>query len=306
MNNKISFNTKLFLESYQIEHTDMGQKATKNRIQVHCPFCVGSKNFHLGIHVTDAYANCWRCGPHSLLSTIKELLHTSWREAYQIVDEFADIGNVKIIHNVRKTNDKLVLPGLIEPLKDRHKKYIKERGYNPEDIEKTWNIQSVGPVGASAHRIYIPIYYRGMPVSYQCRSIIKRDDVVRYLTCAPEKEKVFHKSILYGLDYVQSDTILVVEGVTDVWRMGPGTVATFGIEYMKEQVFQLSKFKKVYIMFDSEPTAQKQASKLANELAFMKNCEPYIINIGNLAKDPGELKQPDADDIMLNVIRGTI
>jgi hypothetical protein len=309
MKHNITFNTRKFLEDSNIDHTDTGQKATKNRIQVHCPFCVGSKNFHLGIHVSNAYANCWRCGPHSMLETIRELLHVSWREAYKIMDEYQDTSNIKTsITSARITGNKLIFKGLLEPLKKIHRDYlIHERQFNPDELTSTWGIQSIGPIGDFKHRIYIPIYYRGVIVSYQCRSIVKGDHIIRYLTCKPEHETVFHKSILYGLDYVASDKVLVVEGVTDVWRMGPGTVATFGIEYMKEQVYQLSKFKEIFILFDPEPTAQKQAEKLANELSFMKGCTPYIIDIKNTgASDPGTLEQKIADQMMLDIMRGTL
>jgi len=306
-NKHITFNAKAFLQAVHIDHTDVGPKATKNRVQVHCPFCPGSKNFHLGIHVTNAYANCWRCGPHSLISTIRELLHITWKEVYSIIEEYGDISSIKTSKHIKVSGSKLVLPGLIEPLKNKHRKYLIERHFDPDDIINTWNVQSVGPVGRCSHRIYIPIYYRGEVVSYQCRSTQKGNDIVRYITCDRDKETVFHKSILYGLDYAISDNVAVVEGATDTWRLGPGSLATFGMEFMKEQIYQLSRFKKVYLMYDPEPAAIRQAEKMANELAFMGKCEPYVIDIKTLGvEDPGDLDQRDANELMLDITRGTL
>jgi len=306
-NNKaITFNARAFLQDTRIDCTETGQKATKNRINVHCPFCTGSRKFHLGIHLTNAYANCWRCGPHSLLSTIKALLHVSWGEVYKIVDEYSDVSGVRVAKYDRTNrNSTIVLPGVLEPLKRIHTTYLEGRNFNPDDIINTWNIQSVGPTGMCKHRIFIPIQYRGDIVSYQCRSVVQGDNILRYITCPPDKEVIFHKSILYGLDSVISDTIVVVEGVTDAWRLGAGAVCTFGTNYMKEQVYQLSKYKYVFILFDPETAAQRQAEKLANELAFLKKCEPFILDIKSLGvDDPGTLRQSDADELMRDIMVG--
>lgn len=306
MNNKIiSFNALAFLKDNRIDHTTTGQKATKNRVQVHCPFCIGSKKYHLGIHLSDAYANCWRCGPHSILKVVKELLHVSWSETYKIIEQYGDVSSVKIQKHDRVHASEVVLPDLLEPLKTAHAKYLIGRGFTPEGLVNTWGIQSTGPAGDYKHRIFIPIYYRNRVVSFQCRSISTNENVVRYLTCPPEKEAIFHKSILYGIDNVISDTIVVVEGVTDAWKLGAGAVATFGINYMKEQVYQISRYKNVYIMFDPEKTAQRMAEKLGNELAFMNNCNVNILDIKDTGvEDPGSLPQKEAEQIMFEILTG--
>lgn len=310
MNNRIiTFNAKAFLNSAHIEYVTEGPKTTKNRINVHCPFCTGSRKYHLGIHVTDGYANCWRCGSHSILKVIRALLNTTWNETYKILDEFKDVSNIKVTYIEKNyNNSEVILPGVIEPLKDIHQNYLYNiRNFDPLDIMNTWDIKSVGPTGMCKHRIFIPIYYRNQLVSYQCRSIISKVGIHRYITCPPKKEKIFHKSILYGLDYAISDTVVVVEGVTDVWRLGAGAVGTFGINYMKEQVFQLSKYKNIYIIFDPEKQAQKQAEKLASELSFLKSRNVYIIDISKTgAEDPGSLIQNEANTMMSDIMTGVI
>jgi len=302
----ITFNAMSFLKDAHIEHTNQGQKATKNRVQVHCPFCTGSRKYHLGIHLTHGYANCWRCGPHSILSTITKLLHVSWSEAYKIIDEYKDVGNVKVVKSSRIINENVKIPCVLEPLKDRHKKYIADRDFDVDNIVSTWGVQSTGPLSIYKHRIFIPIFYRGEIVSYQCRYTGNDEDVSRYLTCKPTDEKVFHKSILYGLDNAVSDTIVVVEGATDAWRLGPGAVATFGTNYMPEQVYQISKYKYVYLLFDPEKTAAKQGEKLGNELAFL-NCEVELLDMSSTGySDPGSMSQDDANGLMADIFRGTL
>lgn len=303
--NKVwTFNALQFLRDSRIDHTTEGQKATRNRVQVHCPFCTGSRNYHLGIHVVHAYANCWRCGPHSIPEVIRELLHVSWREAYAIMEEYEHVGGVRLYQPKRNkiVSKKLVTPTGLTFLRKTHGEYLRDvRKFKPLDLVKQWGVQSTGLIGKYKNRIYIPINLRTQPVSYQCRSV-KKVEAVRYMTCEPDKEQVFHKHTLYGIDNVNSDTVVVCEGVTDVWRLGVGAVATFGITYDKMQAFQLARFTNIYILYDIEPQAQKQAEKLANDISMLNGkANVFIAQHGFGDKDPGDLTQEQADEFMFNV-----
>jgi DNA primase len=52
------------------------------------------------------------------------------------------------------------------------------------------------------------------------------DDVPKYLSCKGMKKS----QLLYGLPQAMSEPgpVVIVEGPTDVWRLGPGAVALFG------------------------------------------------------------------------------
>ena len=299
----VTFNALQFLRDSNIVHTQEGRHGTKNRVQIHCPFCAGSIDFHLGIHLTKAYSNCWRCGPHSIAEVIHRVLRVTWREVYAIIDEYANVTNVHIVKSTRRsTKQKLVLPdGGLLPLNKKHRKYIQNRHFDVDHIIDTWGIQSTGPLGVDKHRIYIPIMYLGAPVSYQCRTHLKNVDT-RYLTCPPNKEKIFHKDILYGIDYAQTNTVVIVEGITDVWRLGAGALCTFGTMYTPQQMYQITKFDNVYILFDSEVTAQKKAEKLANEVAMINKGSVHIITSDVPGQDPGDLPQHEADALMQDIL----
>jgi hypothetical protein len=43
------------------------------------------------------------------------------------------------------------------------------------------------------------------------------------------------KETLYNLDNAKDGTAIVVEGPIDVWRIGDGAVATFGVIYTQKQ-----------------------------------------------------------------------
>jgi DNA primase len=100
-------------------------------------------------------------------------------------------------------------------------------------------------------------------------------------------------------------SVVVVEGVTDVCRLGPGAVCTFGIKYKKEQVNLLSTFKNVFVMFDSnEQEAQNKAEDLAHDL---NSCVDHVELITlEEAADPGDLDQKTADKIMKELIGGRL
>jgi len=130
-------------------------------------------------------------------------------------------------------------------------------------------------------------------VSFQARDITGKSPF-RYLACPAKREKIPHKTILYGHQevWVKYNTIIVVEGVTDVWRLGEIAAATFGIEFKTEQVIQLSKHAdNFFILYDNEPRAQQQARKLAVKLSAL-NKKVEVVTVDT---DPGDMKQEDAD-----------
>ena len=86
-----------------------------------------------------------------------------------------------------------------------------------------------------------------------------------------------------------------MEGITDVWRLGPGAVCTFGVGYTPEQLnFLCSRFDSFILMFDGDDPGQKSSAKMASELSFRGKdvLEQHI------AGDPGNLKPEFARKLM--------
>lgn len=131
-------------------------------------------------------------------------------------------------------------------------------------MKRLWCLQGIGIAARLSWRIYIPIHYQGEVVSWTTRAIGKHVQP-RYLSAGPEQESVSHKSILYGGDYVRN-AVIVCEGPTDVWRIGPGAVATLGTSYSRSQMLEISKVPIRAVCFDMERPAQKRATKLVEEL----------------------------------------
>lgn len=262
-----------------------------------CPFCTGNPGMHLGYNMADNFYVCWRCGWKATHKALALLIHVSEKEAKEIARKYGGKSYVKSAVTVRVGQKKFRLPPSTAPMNDRHKRYLTKRKFDPEVIEKIWNVQGTGPISimdgiSFSHRLVIPIYWEDRIVSFQTRDITAKHSL-RYITCPEQRERIKHKHIFYqAIPTKDSDACICVEGVTDAWRFGYGAIATFGIKYTKYQVREISKrFKKVFVVFDDDPQAIKQSEKLTAEL-ILRGVDAYSIKIQG---DPGDMAQADAD-----------
>ena len=262
-----------------------------------CPFCTGNPGMHLGYNMADNYYVCWRCGWKATHKALALLIHVSEKEAKEIARKYGGKSHVKSTVTVRVGQKKFRLPPSTAPMNDRHKRYLTKRKFDPEVIEKIWDVQGTGPISlmdgiSFSHRLVIPIYWENRIVSFQTRDITAKHSL-RYITCPEQREIIKHKHIFYqAIPTKDSDACICVEGVTDAWRFGYGAIATFGIKYTKYQVREISKrFKKVFVVFDDDPQAIKQSEKLTAEL-ILRGVDAYSIKIQG---DPGDMAQTDAD-----------
>jgi hypothetical protein len=291
--------TKL-LENYSISYVTSGNKhCMPGWVQVHCPFCEGSRDFHLGYNTKKDYFNCWRCGYHSTAKALVNLLNLpSQRLVRDILILYGGRPIARTISEEKQyTPKQLLYPIGLTELKEPHKQYLRSRKFDPEKLERQYNLKGTGFTGDYRFRIIAPVWYKGFEVSYQGRDITNRQDPP-YKACKQEDELRPHKHCLYGEFLEMRTSIVVVEGITDVWRLGPGSVGTFGVQYTPQQVQLLKKYKRRFMLFDSEkddPNAIKQAKKLADSLSAFGG-ETHIIKLDQ--GDPAKMEQKDADHFM--------
>ena len=295
------FDILKFLRDNGIDFITEGNKhAGAGWINVHCPFCEGSQNYHLGIHIEQGYGHCWRCKGKSLQRIIKALAHCGSDEAKRIIQQYSG-GRVTAKESPVKVSRRssIKLPMGCDILSPRHRKYLEGRNFDPDLLESVYDLKGTGPVGDYKHRIIAPVYFEKKLVSYQGRDITGRS-LLRYKACATADEVIHHKHVLYGWDLVEGDSCAIVEGITDCWRFGPGSLGTFGTGYTSEQAqLIVQRFKRIFLIFDPEPAAQKTAEELAWFLGY-KGREVHIVDTG-FDCDPGDLKQNDADIIMVEL-----
>lgn len=295
------FDFQKFCSDYNIDSATTGNShCSPGWIQVDCPFCSGVPDYHLGVSSTSFAANCWRCGRKSLPEVIKGLIGVSSQEAGRILEKYTTGKKQRKKRRAglkKQKADKCILPVGTGPLGDRHKKYLIGRGYDPAELEEIWDIRGTGNIGRYKFRIIAPIYLDGELVSYQGRDITDKSGL-RYKACAQEDEVIDHKEIVYGLDLLQGDSAVIVEGLFDAWRMGVGTLATFGTSFTLSQALLISRnVKRAFLLFDSERSAQAEAEKMANMLMAL-NVETEIIEMIKPGIDPGDLSPVEAQAIM--------
>lgn len=292
-----------FYDDHGIKWIDSGHKRSREGwIQIHCPFCLGSHGWHLGFHIASGAIRCWRCGTHSQIDLIKKIAHCNFKTAREIQREYKASrhtrtanANRESIVNVKVHSETKWPLGTTE-LTERHRRYLERRKFDPDKLIETWDLRAVGPIGKYKWRIIAPIYFKGKMVSYQGRDITNKAEA-KYKACPKSDEVIEHQTILYGYDEAPEDVCILVEGIVDVWRLGPGAVCCFGTSFTTSQINLLAKrFRKVYVMFDmDEDNAIKMAEQLASLLA-ARDVEVEILELEN--GDPGEMSQKEADDLM--------
>ncbi len=270
-----------------------------------CPFCQGNEGNHLGWNILQQYFVCIRCGWKPTDKALNALIDNP----AAIKDVLAEY-KVNTVHIKEKDKKayatKCTLPPNIGKLGTKARKYLNSRNFDAREIAYLWGLSSTDNIECTKagfpeykNRIIAPIYNKGRLVSYQTRDTTNKARL-RYLTAPMTAEVVHHKHVLYGADQVPTDSVVVVEGITDVWRLGFGAVATLGIKYTPYQLLALSKYKNRFILFDTkDPQARKQGMKLAKELSVFNGHTEYIEITGKYReRDPAEFSQKYANDLM--------
>jgi len=167
----------------------------------------------------------------------------------------------------------------------QHRRYLRGRGFKPSQLANDWGLLGTGHMsGIWNWRVIVPIHNEaGAVVAYQGRAITSTAEPKYRMT--PDDDALEDpKSILYGV-HLAERSVIVVEGVTGVWRIGPGAVATLGIDWSREQADRLRQFERRFILFDPEPQAQQRAEELANWVSYFPG-ETELIS--GFDTDPGE------------------
>lgn len=268
------------LDKFEIPYKTKGHHHCRpGWIQMDCPYCgKNSHKWHLGYSIEGRFCSCWRCGWHPIIDVISELADIPFSQAKSLLGTLTK----DIIQKAEKPKGKLIIPKGVEDIQSAHKRYLKNRGFDYQKIKLQWEIKGIGIASRLSWRIFIPIHYKGNIVSWTTRSITNNG--ARYISAAATEEKIPHKSLLYGEDYA-THSIIITEGPFDVWKIGPGAVATLGVGYSNAQIEKIIKYPRRAVCFDSDKEAQKRAKKLCDVLSLYKG-ETFNILLDE--KDAGE------------------
>jgi len=135
--------------------------------------------------------------------------------------------------------------------------YLRSRGYDTEYLGREMYVgycdYADDDCPMASNRLVVPIHMSGQLRGWQAR----------YVGTPPSKQipKYYNmpyirkKELLYNYDVAsQHPFVVVMEGVTDVWRFGPEGVCIFGHKLSSYQAQQLAqKWKTVVILLDNDP-----------------------------------------------------
>lgn len=271
-------NFQEILDEHGIDYRTEGQHTRPGWVQLSCPYCGGS--YYLGFNTQGNWLNCWKCGPLKIVDTLSELTGQSKAECHKLVLHFE-----RSWIREKKPKGKLQLPAL-SGLLSAHRRYLKDRRFDPDELVKLWGINGIGMGIKLCWRLFIPITYWGETVSWTTRTLDTKNSS-RYISASADQESISHKTIVLGQDYIRNNAI-VVEGPFDVFRIGPGAVATMGTNFSSAQVAKISSVPVRWICFDNEPQAQERARQLAAALEVFPG-KTGIVQID--AKDPDSASQ---------------
>ena len=298
-------NIEQLFRDFNVRYVTEGHKhARSGWVNIECPFCTGNPGYHLGYDIMGNKFVCWRCGGKQMGTVISKLLNVSISEALRLLKQYNVLTPAAPEVKMKVRAKTFKLPPNSNPLNKAHRNYLIKRGFNPDELIKTWGILGTGIFSKLdkidySRRIVIPYFWDGKIVSFDCRDITNKSGY-KYMACERAREEVDHKHILYGKQEKWGDTGICVEGCTDVWRLGVNSFAVSGVKYTPKQVRAIAKhFKRVAVVFDDEPQAVKQANKLIADLKF-RGVDAWRIDIEG---DPGGLTQEEADVLVKSILK---
>lgn len=253
---------------------------------IRCPFCDDHSN-HLGINLNSKFMNCFRCGAKGpATKLVANLERCTWGEAKRIMLGFLEDPSLKPKITTRPELNHCELPSnATKNFTKKHTKFLQGRKF-PSKIIEDFDLYATNHIGHYKFRIIAPIYVNHQLVSFVARDVTGRASQ-KYLNCPNHKSLIPVKNTLYNIDSIRENAI-IVEGITDVWRLGPGAVATYGTQVTDAQIHLLSGLKNAYILFDSDAEAQKRAEELGASLSSIVRS----VDILTLAEgDPADLHE---------------
>ena len=252
-----------YLDSAGVDYKTSGKNVSRNDVNIDCPWCGADK--HLAIHRTKGTLNCWVCSFSDLkywptfINLIMELDGISYPKAVEVIKEFSDSDgeNDNIDRSFKPKKTKIELPSESQsfdnPKSIRHRdlalKYLKSRNFGTDVIDKYKLVFC--STGEFAFRIIIPYYYAGKLITFSGRTYLNREP--RYKHLSATSSVMTPKEFLYPIDMFSGDHLRLVEGPTDVWRIGGDSslaLSSNRLSYKQMELIKDLKLKSLSIFLD--------------------------------------------------------
>lgn len=272
-----NFDVIAYLEDRGISYSESGKNVTEGWLNIECPFpgCSDPSN-HLGISLESKFFSCWICdakGPVDKL--IQELEDCSWIESQDILGQFTE--NIyQTMQQQKKVTEKASTPRFNGAKQDIlsqfqtifpkiHLKYLRSRNFNPDILIPQYKLRACYNLGKYKFRIIAPMLMSNEVVSFVGMDVTRKAKVP-YKNASDEESITSAKDCLYNIDTINRTAILV-EGITDVWRIGDRSVATLGKKVTTAQINILKQknVKNVFVLpdFDGIDEWKKVGKRIA-------------------------------------------
>lgn len=262
------------LDDLGIHYTEEGKNVSSDWIGVTCPFpgCDDQTN-HLGINLKSPVVTCLKCGTKgNILKYLAEELR-SFPKALQILGDAVPRELRQYESTDKQFASKVIIPERFnsQPSK-QHIDFLKKRRFNPKFFCEKYDllftndgvIDSEG--GKWGNRIIFPIM-KGYKMLTWTSVDVTGDHPVKYKHLKDELSVYPIKHLLFGMEYTDGHSVIVVEGHFDRFRLGDGAVATLGTNCTQDQIKLLIKYSIVKIVFDGDKDGRRSAERLGNDLA---------------------------------------
>jgi len=293
----LEFDIFSYLSDKGIQYWVTGKNVSPGWIGLSCVFCPDPSN-HLGINLKTKGFSCLRCHEKgSAIDLIMAIEDCELKEAFTIARDYRENGfsdpedlNPPVAQSHAVLSDSKtgsILPSTItKTFASPHRRYLTSRGFDPDYLIKKYRLHSCHTVGIYRFRIIIPFLLRGRIVSFTARDITGHAEP-KYRHLPNDRSIVSRRNTFYNIDNVRGNTVIIVEGPVDAWRIGDGAIAAMGTEITDGQISQLlgRGIKNIFVLLD--PGAETIANNLGNKLGGVFNHVEVVDLIDE--EDPGAM-----------------
>lgn len=183
-----------------------------------------------------------------------------------------------------------------------------ERGFDLAELSEKWDVRYCVDGGTyenggwpnASNRIVVPVYRNGNIVAWQGRwpneNWKDAGKPKHYNLPCSWKSKV-----LYGVDQAKEyDYVVLVEGTTDAWRLGPPAVSTFGKLISQHQAEIIGNWLPtggLVFLFGDDAKALEESHRGYERLT--KKHDVIVIKVLDpLGRDPAQLSREEAWDLI--------
>ena len=290
--NIADFDIREYLRYIHIPFWEEGTNVGHGWIGIQCIYCDDNHN-HLGIHIALKNFSCWKCKEGgSILVLMQDLEGIGYGAASQRIDEFQSLYPIEVGEAARLEAGADVLPYGCGALLRGPRRYLAGRRFDPDALVRDWGIQSGPMSGRWRYRMIIPVFLEGRVMTFVGMDTSGKRSP-KYKMASVSESFLPVGELLYGFDHVNGN-VVVVEGITDAWRIGPGAVAMLGMGFTVKKMHQLLALEasKYFIMMDGgEKKAMQNADKMAHALSSRgKDVEILELESG----DPDDMSNDEA------------